>query len=279
LRFGNVSARVPALAVETIASGPNDGQIPPARSYIMSLICESDRRTFLKRAATTSGALLLTGIAPASRGQPPPSATHASAAAAEEISPAEDLMREHGVLSRILLIYDEAVRRIESRAQPPLETLVTAADLVRRFIQDYHEKLEEGYLFPRFEKAQKLLELVEVLRVQHQAGRRMTDEIREQAAALKGPADSRKLAEALRAFSRMYRPHKAREDTVLFPAFHSLVAPSEYDALGDTFEDKEHKLFGAEGFQKAVDEVAGLEKALGLYELGQFTQPAAVAMS
>ena len=29
----------------------------------------------------------------------------------EEISPAEDLMREHGVLNRVLLVYEEAVRR------------------------------------------------------------------------------------------------------------------------------------------------------------------------
>ena len=32
----------------------------------------------------------------------------------EEVSPPEDLMREHGVLKRILLIYMEAIRRIEA---------------------------------------------------------------------------------------------------------------------------------------------------------------------
>src|SRR5207302_4790012 len=42
---------------------------------------------------------------------------------------------------------------------------------------DYHEKLEEDYLFPRFEKAHKLVDLTTVLRAQHQAGRRLTDRI------------------------------------------------------------------------------------------------------
>jgi hypothetical protein len=32
----------------------------------------------------------------------------------EEVSPAEDLMREHGVLKRLLLVYGEAIRRIEA---------------------------------------------------------------------------------------------------------------------------------------------------------------------
>ena len=31
----------------------------------------------------------------------------------EEVSPPEDLMREHGVLKRILLIYSEVIRRID----------------------------------------------------------------------------------------------------------------------------------------------------------------------
>jgi hypothetical protein len=34
---------------------------------------------------------------------------------------------------------------------------------------------------------------------------------------------------------------------------------------------KEDKLFGEEGFLKEVDQVAGLEKKLGIYELAQFT--------
>jgi len=69
----------------------------------------------------------------------------------------------------------------------------------------------------------------------------------------------------------MYRPHEAREDTVLFPAFRTIVSTHEYDALGDNFEKKEDELFGDDGFFKVVDKVADLEKRLGIYELAQFT--------
>jgi hemerythrin-like domain-containing protein len=69
----------------------------------------------------------------------------------------------------------------------------------------------------------------------------------------------------------MYRPHKAREDTVLFPAFRKIVSAKEFDSLGESFEKKEDELFGEGGFEKIVDEVAGIEKRLGIFELSQFT--------
>jgi hemerythrin-like domain-containing protein len=69
----------------------------------------------------------------------------------------------------------------------------------------------------------------------------------------------------------MYRPHEAREDTVLFPAFRKLVSKHEYDALGEEFEDNEHKHFGQDGFETMVGRVSAIEKQLGIYDLNQFT--------
>jgi len=192
----------------------------------------------------------------------------------EKISPAEDLMREHGVLNRILLIYDEHLRMLHEKKPFDGSVLVSAADVVRRFVEDYHEKLEEDFLFPRFRKAGKLVKLVDTLQIQHKAGRDLTARIRELAgtASLKYvSSDTDKLTDALRSFLRMYRPHEAREDTVLFPAFRSIVSDHEYDSLGEDFEKKEDQLFGDEGFFKVVDQVAQLEKRLGIYDLAQFT--------
>ncbi len=194
-------------------------------------------------------------------------------AGVEGVSLAEDLMREHGVLLRVLLVYREAQRRMFAREELPPEALSGAASLVRRFIEDYHEKLEENYLFPRFRKAGVLVELVDVLERQHRSGRVLTETtlLLSTAAGLKDPDDRRKLHDALRQFVRMYEPHEAREDTVLFPAFKKIVSPSEYDALGEEFEKKEHRLFGERGFEKSVDEVAQIEKKLGIYDLSQLT--------
>jgi len=189
------------------------------------------------------------------------------------IGPVEDLMREHGVLRRILLIYEEGLRRLEAGTDLPARVLADAARIIRRFVEDYHEKLEENEIFPRFKKAGKLIDLTQVLYDQHRAGRGLTDAVLQTAtsAGLAGAGTRRQLGEALRRFIRMYRPHAAREDTVLFPAFRAMVSAREYAALGEKFEDKEKELFGQNGFEKMVNEVAALEKTLGIYDLSQFT--------
>jgi hypothetical protein len=69
----------------------------------------------------------------------------------------------------------------------------------------------------------------------------------------------------------MYRPHEAREDTVLFPAFRSVVSARELEALGDRFEDREHELFGKDGFEGIVAQVGKIEDSIGIGDLNQFT--------
>jgi hemerythrin-like domain-containing protein len=191
-----------------------------------------------------------------------------AATAAPEVAPLEDLMREHGLLSRVLLIYDEVRRRLDSGAAVPENVVPRAAGIVRQFVEDYHEKLEEQYIFPRFRKADVLRELADTLQQQHNAGRRVTDRILDRAAQ---PGNRQELGRELAAFTAMYRAHKAREDTVLFPAFHDLVSEKEYRVLGETFEDREHRLFGEDGFTAKVRQVAELERELGIGDLPSLT--------
>jgi len=191
----------------------------------------------------------------------------------EDVTPSEDLMREHGVLKRVLLVYHEAIRRIDAKEDVTPDAIKEGAGIIRTFIEDYHEKLEENFLFPRFEKAGQLVDLTKVLRAQHQAGRRVTEEIIQLASlqTLKAPPSAARLRDLLHQFTRMYEPHEAREDTVLFPALHKIVSKQELGALGEDFEKKEHELFGEDGLEKMVDRVAGIEKRLGIYDLAQFT--------
>jgi hemerythrin-like domain-containing protein len=190
----------------------------------------------------------------------------------KEVSPPEDLMQEHGLLNRILLIYDRCNEEIASGGTPHLAALNEAAGIVRAFVEDYHEKQEEDYLFPRFRTAGQLVELVDTLKKQHDAGRNITTQI---LALTRGPGlrsdEPQRLTGLLTAFNRMYRPHEAREDTVLFPAFRKLVSHHEYHSLGEEFENNEHKHFGQDGFETMVGRVAGIEKQLGIYNLDQFT--------
>jgi hemerythrin-like domain-containing protein len=190
----------------------------------------------------------------------------------QEVSPPEDLMQEHGLLNRILLIYDTCRVQLISKTSFPKEALGNAAGIIRTFVEDYHEKQEENYLFPRFQKANRLTDLVNVLLQQHQAGRTITDQILQLTRSRSTTeAENQKLIQLLGSFNAMYRPHEAREDTVLFPAFRKIVSRHEYDSLGEEFENNEHKKFGEDGFETMVNKVAGIEKTLGIYDLAQFT--------
>ena len=182
-------------------------------------------------------------------------------------------MREHGVLNRILLIYEEGLRRLRAKEDIPPAVFRESATLVRKFVEEYHEKLEEKFIFPEFEKQKKLTDLVKVLRQQHEAGRGLTELIVRDAADDRFTKEDarRQLLESAQAFIRMYRPHEAREDTVLFPALHKIMPAKQLKELGEQFEKEEDRLFGEEGFEKTVDKVAAIEKQLGIYELAQFT--------
>lgn len=222
----------------------------------------NERRDFLRAAGVAGAGLLL------------PVSAALAAEKEVEVAPAEDLMREHGVLNRLLLVYDEAMVRLD-KPRPNLkpEALHAAASLMRHFIEDYHEKLEENYLFPRFERAHRMTDLVSTLRRQHDAGRRVTNSILflSKPAEFKLPAQREQLAHALGQYVRMYRPHESREDTVLFPAFKEIVSKHEYDSLGELFEKKEHQLFGEDGFGSVVSQVSNIETWFDIADLNQFT--------
>jgi len=190
----------------------------------------------------------------------------------KEVSPPEDLMQEHGLLNRVLLIYDHCQAQLLSRQTFDPALLCQDAGIIRSFVEDYHEKQEEDYLFPRFEKANILTELVSTLRTQHKAGRVITGRIMQiTRPARLTESDNTKLIRLLSDFSRMYRPHEAREDTVLFPAFRRIVSKHEYDALGEEFEKNENKRFGEDGFEKMIAKTEDIERSLGIYELSRFT--------
>ena len=228
------------------------------------------RRRFLKSAGV--GGVAFLGVGAASGYHPNPVLIQSAGSEPGIMSPNEDLMQEHALLSRVLLIYEEAGRRLEGQTALDPDLLKRSAQIIRNFIEQYHEKLEEDQVFPRFEKAGKLVDLVRVLLEQHKAGRVLTDSIISSSteAGFADPAGRKKLKATLSAFVRMYRPHAAREGSVLFPAFRDIVPAQEFQTLGELFEKREHEILGPEGFEGQVEIVARLEKKLGVYDLSQF---------
>ena len=192
------------------------------------------------------------------------------AADGQWVSPTEDLMREHGVLDRLLLIYEAATRELS--VDHPVTTysiVYDAASIIRAFVEGYHEQLEEEFVFPRLRKAGVHIKLVKILESQHHAGQEITDRILDQASDPRPSATL--LAHFMMMFSTMYRPHSAREDTVLFPAWRKLLSAGELYELGERFEQIEEKRFGEGGLEAFLDSISNMERALGIHSLAQYT--------
>jgi hemerythrin-like domain-containing protein len=185
-----------------------------------------------------------------------------------QVTPGEDLMQEHGVLQRLLLIYSEVARAIETGEPVDLAATASAARIVSRFVEDYHERNEEKFVFPELLKRNTLVPLVELLKVQHVRGRMVTAEILRLSTKGQGGLA---LMQSLRSFERMYRPHAAREDTVVFPAFRGALGRYAYAELGERMEAEERRVLGDRGFERTVNEVAKIEAALRIDDLAQFT--------
>ena len=194
-----------------------------------------------------------------------------------EVSPTEDLMREHGVLHRILLIYNEALKYLKGQKRNNqlniYFTIYNAAKIAQQFIENYHQTLEEQYVFPKFLNHPKYSQLIHTLRNQHDAARELTKRILYFSSTnnFYYNENTIRLIQLLSQYINMYDPHSAREDTVIFPELHELITPEEFKKLGERFEEIEEQKFGKDGFKHIVNEVAQIEKMLGIYDLTQFT--------
>jgi hemerythrin-like domain-containing protein len=219
------------------------------------------RRRFLLGAGLAGGALMVAGCS-----------DHDDA---KDIAATEDLMREHGVLRRVLIVYRETADMLRKGTQIDAKAIATAATLFRDFGETYHERmLEEQFIFPEMRKEQRLAAVVDVLQLQHQRGREVTEYII--GATREGKieaANAEPLARAMDAMVRMYESHATREDTDLFPAWRKSLSGERLNELSGQFESIEKKQFGTDGFESAVQQIASVEQALNLADLGQFTLP------
>src|SRR5262249_43547607 len=241
------------------------------------------RRDFMRSASITGAGLLLIGCGRGSSGSESNRAAKEATEQQDNAKPAdvtasEDLMREHGILRRALLVYTDIVPKLRNNPSSfPPDALARTAKLFRTFGEDYHEtKLEEAYIFPAVKQAGgPAASLPDILVAQHQRGRQITDYILAvtQGGRL-GAANAEPLARSLESLVLMYRNHAAREDTIVFPSWKQALSAKQYEELGDKFEEIEQQTFGADGFEDSVRQMSDIESTLGLTDLGQFNAPA-----
>ena len=133
---------------------------------------------------------------------------------------------------------------------------------------EHHQVLEQDYVFPIVQKDAQYHELVDTLFAQHEAAKCLTDHT---LATLQSEFAHKRLIALLSDFIEMYEPHSAREDTVVFPAFHQMTPADEFNDLGELFESIEEQKFGENGFETILGQVEQIEQMLNIYNLDMFT--------
>jgi hemerythrin-like domain-containing protein len=243
---------------------------------------QNTRRDFLRTSAIVGTGLVLSSCSSGNVANQGKEETKAVSKEDEnekggEVTATEDLMREHGVLRRALLVYTAAATKLHGNpSSVPPDALQKTAKLFRAFGEEYHEKkLEEQFIFPAVKQAGgEAATFPDFLIAQHNRGREITDYIINVTQTAKlGTSNAEDLAKALEGFVLMYRNHAAREDTIIFPAWKQTLTAKQLDEMNDKFEDIEHEQFGEDGFEEAVKQISAIENSLGLSDIAQFTAP------
>lgn len=189
------------------------------------------------------------------------------------LSAPEELMRDHGVVQRLGLVYDHLADRLEAGEDIQRDSLLNASQLVDEFVAGYHEYLEEKFIFPLVEDHGDFSDLVSVLRRQHLRGRSLSSRCYSLAAGgdLRDETRRGELIDAARSHTLMYRAHAAREDTDLFPALRLLLTAKEFIALREKFSQAREEKLGEASFAKISGRLAEIEKELGIHALSGYT--------
>lgn len=191
----------------------------------------------------------------------------------EESSPIEDLMKEHGFIELILVMYQRMIDQAAMGQAVDISVIHRSAEMLKNIVSDHHEKDEELYIFPKFIEANYIVEIIDTLKEQHDRSRIIIKEMMDLSSRGRQiDYDARKrLINLCGAFVYMYLPHIAHEDTILYPTFYDIVSADYVQDIREKMEDEEERLLGETGFRGLIGRVSELEKIVGVHDIDQFT--------
>ncbi|HET8679785.1 MAG TPA: hemerythrin domain-containing protein [bacterium] len=161
----------------------------------------------------------------------------------------QDLVEEHriieGVLGALTLRLDEAER---TRSVPIgfLRNLITFS---QSFVDRCHHAKEERCLFPCLEKRGIPNDggPIGVMLQEHQMGRGLVRQIAERLDQYeRGAAEIGAVVEPCRQYVDLLQQHILKENTVLFPMGHRVLADHDDEQTRRCYEDEEHEMGGGE---------------------------------
>ena len=179
----------------------------------------------------------------------------------KDINFCEDVMYEHGIVRKLLVIYNKCIDIIQSENNPEIYSIVKqTALIIRKFVEEYHEFIEEEYIFPLFKNDFKYDKLIKELIKQHTISREITDKILE----LSDKKSKEELIKLIKQFNEIYAIHMYTEDLMIIRNVRKHISQEEFIALSKKFDEIEDELLGEHGFETILREVITIEQKLDI---------------
>jgi hemerythrin-like domain-containing protein len=178
----------------------------------------------------------------------------AGASAAYEYSPPiQKLVDEHVVIKRVVALIPRIVETADLEAEAGRRLVLDAVDFISSYADHYHHAKEEEILFTYFDED---LEILRVIRQDHEAGRAHVRAVRE---AVEGK-DAAAAREHLEAYRELLNEHIKKEDEILYPWIDRQLTDDEVGRLFSQFAEVERQFGEAPAAHEAF--VARLEQEL-----------------
>lgn len=172
----------------------------------------------------------------------------------------KDFMFEHSILDRILLIFEGIIKNHNKIIDCKyLKVLIL---ILKIFIENHHEKMEELYVFPSM-KSDNNKKLVKILIEEHKLSRILTSKILKY-------CDNNDvynkniefIKSLLQKFIDMYRYHESHENLEIYPEFEKNITKKEYVKINSLVEKNEKLILGKIKIKNIIQIIIKIEKIL-----------------
>ncbi|MFY9606532.1 MAG: hemerythrin domain-containing protein [Thermoplasmata archaeon] len=175
------------------------------------------------------------------------------------MQPTDELMNEHRVIERMLVVVSNACDRLENGQEVEQELFVGAADFFKNFADKCHHGKEEKLLFVKMQERGVSGEVgpIAVMLREHQDGRGHVRKIAELSATKMTQKTKDGLVRVGRAYVDLLSKHIQKEDNILYPMANQILTKEDQEELAKGFEKVEENVMGPgvhERYYHMIDE-------------------------
>ena len=182
-----------------------------------------------------------------------------------EMRPTEDLMNEHRVIERMLVVVSRAADRLNEGREVGSEVFVGAADFFKNFADRCHHGKEEKLLFKKMMERGVSGEVgpIAVMLREHEDGRAHVRKIAELSARKLDERSRTELIKHAKAYVDLLGQHIQKEDNILYPMANQILTSEDQKELEKGFDEVEEKIMGPGVHERYHHMIEEWEEKLG----------------